>query len=72
MPTRRPFRRQIITEATNPLIPTEVFIELNPEIVSFFEKEYLPAMFPAYQGYKFQTWSWFPGRFCGPRPCTPV
>ncbi len=68
---RKPFR-QVPTEAFSPLIPTEVFIELNPELVSFFETQYYPENYPAYQGYKYQSWSCFPRRFCVPRPCTPV
>lgn len=68
---RKPFR-QIPTEAFNPIIPTEVFVELNPELASFFENEYYPENNPAYQGYKYQSWNCFPRRFCVPRPCTPV
>jgi hypothetical protein len=56
----------------NPLIPTEVFIELNPELVQFYEKEYAPAMSPAYYGQTYQNWQCYPRRFCMPRPCTPV
>ena len=74
----RPWRlRQIvtptttITEAANPLIPTEVFVELNPELVQFYEKEYLPGNIP-YYGNLYQSWSCAPRRFCVPRPCTPV
>jgi hypothetical protein len=70
-PRRKPFR-QIITEATSPLIPTEVFVELNPELVSFYENEYVPEMYPAYQGNLYQSWNCLPRRFCMPRPCTPV
>ncbi len=60
------------TEAFSPIIPTEVFVELNPELVQFYEQEYLPGMYPEYQGYKYQSWSCFPRRFCMPRPCTPI
>ncbi len=60
------------TEAFNPIIPTEVFVELNPELVQFYEKEYLPENYSIYQGYKYQSWSCFPRRFCMPRPCTPI
>lgn len=70
-PRHKPFR-QIITQAINPLIPTEVFIELNPELEQFYETEYLPENYPIYQGYKYQSWNCFPRRFCLPRPCTPV
>ncbi len=74
MPAKEPSKscRQIPTEAFNPLIPTEVFIELNPELVSFIETDYYPANYPIYQGYKYQSWNCFPRRFCMPRPCTPV
>lgn len=60
------------TEVTNPLIPTEVFVELNPELESFYETQYLPENYSSYQGYKYQAWSCAPRRFCIPRPCTPV
>jgi hypothetical protein len=69
---RRKSFRQIITEATSPIIPTEVFVELNPELVTFYENEYLPEMFPAYQGNLYQSWNCLPRRFCLPRPCSPV
>jgi hypothetical protein len=60
------------TEAFSPIIPTEVFVELNPELVQFYVEEYLPGKYPAFQGYKYQSWSCFPRRFCMPRPCTPI
>lgn len=60
------------SEAFNPLIPTEVFVELNPELQTFYETQYLPENYSSYQGYKYQVWSCYPRRFCIPRPCTPV
>lgn len=68
---RKPFR-QILTQASNPLIPTEVFIELNPELEQFYETEYAPVKYPAYHGSLYHSWNCFPRRFCLPRPCTPV
>ncbi|MDT8901725.1 hypothetical protein [Anaeroselena agilis] len=69
---RVPFRQQVITEAFNPLIPTEVFIELNPELVQFYENEYIPENYSVFSGKYYKSSSCFPRRFCLPRPCTPV
>lgn len=70
-PRRKPFR-QVLSEAFNPVIPTEVFIELNPQLVQFYENEYAPANVPAYYGNLYQSWNCSPRRLCVPRPCTPI
>ena len=56
------------TEATFPVIPTEVFVELNPELLEFVETNYLPYTQPCNPF----RWNCYPRRLCVPRPCPPV
>lgn len=86
---RRAGSRQIITtpstfvptEANFPIIATEVFWELNPELHTFLESkppQYYPSPYPygTYPIYgnpkKNTSWGCAPRRSCVPRPCAPV
>lgn len=68
MPKERHSRQVVLPPG---FIPTEVFVELNPEIIQFVEQEYLPYKFPQYVTYK-NPWPCSPRRFCVPQPCAPV
>lgn len=65
-----------------PIIATEVFWELNPELHTFLENK-PPTYFPSYYNYtnyskygsnfqKGTTFGCAPRRLCVPRPCAPV
>lgn len=64
MPKKRYIRQ------TNPLIPTEVFVELNPELLEFVETTYLP--YNNTQPCRPFAWNCYPRRMCVPMPCRPV
>jgi hypothetical protein len=67
------------TTALFPIIPTEVFWELNPELQGFVENK-PPQYFPNYYNYSYysnlykktSTLGCAPRRLCVPRPCAPI
>ncbi|HMM20324.1 MAG TPA: hypothetical protein PKA10_06265 [Selenomonadales bacterium] len=87
MPRKR-WQRQFITvpgTATPIPIPTEAFLELNPELEEFVEEVYPYKIFPQTPAYYYGSGSvkspqsnnaaysaCTPRRFCLPYPCNPV
>ena len=76
MPKKRQTFVSVPSEAFTPIIPTEVFLELNPELEQFVYADYGPSKYHyVYQKYPYnyyKKWPCHPGRFCIPRPCAPV
>lgn len=71
------------TQVLFPLIATEAFWELNPELHTFVESK-PPQYYPNYYDYgsyghhyganykKSSPWGCAPRRLCVPRPCSPI
>jgi len=58
-----------------PIIPTEVFWELNPEVQEFAAGNPPPTPsvhYPPYWYQYYKTHGCFPRRACIPQPCAPV